>query len=219
MSRRGYAVSRPPRWSHTLTLKQAKLGVRGVAADCRLLSCQWLLQASPGNVQKQVTDQRTGSDHLILCDIKQRVSGEDRKRTPEKQGVLFPRFPPSLRIIQNSDFHCIFLIARSICTCKRWPKSEPSADPISEPVNGSAIKWRRSSMVKQATSILDQRVAHPVDSDHSPYRDLMVCSTLHHSGPFITCSSTQQLCACSFAVDVPSFSFPNNRADEAPSLP
>jgi hypothetical protein len=167
VSRRGYAVSRPPRWSHTLTLKQAKLGVRGVAADCRLLSCQWLLQASPGNVQKQVTDQRTGSDHLILCDIKQRVSGEDRKRTPEKQGVLFPRFPPSLRIIQNSDFHCIFLIARSIY----------------------------------------------------PYRDLMVCSTLHHSGPFITCSSTQQLCACSFAVDVPSFSFPNNRADEAPSLP
>lgn len=50
--------------------------------------------------------------------------------------------------------------------CERWLKSEPSADPISEPGDGSAIKQRSCSMMKQATSILDQQVAHSSDSDH-----------------------------------------------------
>jgi mRNA-degrading endonuclease RelE of RelBE toxin-antitoxin system len=56
--------------------------------------------------------------------------------------------------------------------CERWPKSEPAADPISEPVDGSAIKRRSTSMVKQATSILEQQVAHSVDSDHTSQKDI-----------------------------------------------
>jgi hypothetical protein len=62
----------------------------------------------------------------------------------------------------------------SQAACERWPKSEPSADPISEPAHGSAIKGKSSSIVKQATSIVDQRVAHSVNT----HNILVLCCKL-----------------------------------------
>jgi len=55
--------------------------------------------------------------------------------------------------------------------CERLLNSEPSADRSGKLVDGSAIKRRTNSMVKQAASIIDQRVAHSVGSDHRRARD------------------------------------------------